>query len=430
MRLRNRLPTEQMLDRTIPPPFTSSLNFGLIEPEVVTLPGGIPVYFVHGGQQDVLKVEIALPAGKWNEVRRGTAQFTSQLLAKGTTSNSAFGIASLFDQLGAHFSAQAGPDYAMTSLYSLERNLSPSLDLAFELLSEPSFPKRELEQLKAVHIQNLKVNREKTSFLASRLFRKSLFGEDHPYGSEVNAEEVNALNRADLVGFHQEWFNPVLVLVSGKISAANRDKIIDTLSRLTINTKEDVVRETAASVVPRAHAEKQGSLQTSLRIGRKAISRTHPDFPALIFLNHILGGYFGSRLMKNIREEKGLTYGIHSSAHIMKRDSYLVIGTDVNKENTDVARAEIGRELDRLCTEEVHADELETARWHFIGSLQAELVTPFAHADKIRNMVLYNLGKDHYKNLIEKIAALQASELVETANQYFRKESFIAASAG
>src|SRR5690606_40381915 len=114
-----------------------------------------------------------------------------------------------------------------------------------------------------------------------------------------------------------------------------------------------------ASVVPRAHAEKQGSLQTSLRIGRKAISRTHPDFPALIFMNHILGGYFGSRLMKNIREDKGLTYGIHASIHIMARDSYLVIGTDVNKENAKVARSEVGKELDRLCSEEITSEELE-----------------------------------------------------------------------
>lgn len=419
-----------MLNRTIPPASTSNLNFGLIEPEVVTLPGGIPIYFIHGGQQDVLKVEIAFPAGQWNEPRRGTAHFTSQLLAKGTTSKSAFGIASLFDQLGAHFNAQAGPDYAMTSLYSLERNLPAALDLALELIVEPSFSDRELEQVKAVHIQNLKVNKEKTSFLASRLFRKSLFGDDHPYGREVDTTTVEALQRHDLVRFHEQWFNPLLVFVSGKISTANREKIIDALSGFVINKKEDVVREPIASVVPHAHTEKQGSLQTSLRIGRKALPRTHADFPALIFLNHILGGYFGSRLMKNIREDKGLTYGIHSSVHVMKRDSYLVIGTDVNKESTDVARREINGELDRLSSEEVPMDEFETARRHFIGSLQAELVTPFAHADKIRNIALYNLGRNHYKNLIEKIAAMQASELVETANQYFKKEFFIAASAG
>lgn len=430
MQLGNLLPTERMLDRRTPPAFTNNLNFGLIEPEIATLPGGTPVYFVKGGEQNVLKVELVFPAGRWNEPVQGAAHFSSKLLARGTTSRTSFEIASRFDQLGAHFDTNAGPDYATMSLYSLGRNLGASLDLALELLIKPSFDDRELEQLKSVYIQNLKVSKEKTAYLASRLFRKSLFGEDHPYGREIDEEEVKALQRADLIRFHEQWFGPVLVIVSGRIDLTNQEKIISALSGIAVKKNEDAVHETVDTVIPRAHIGREGSLQTSLRIGCKALPRTHPGFPALIFLNHILGGYFGSRLMKNIREDKGLTYGIHSSVHIMVRDSYLVIGTDVNRENTTVARSEIGKELERLCAEEIPSEELETARHHFIGSLQAELATPFAHADKIRNIALYNLDKGHYTNLIEKIDQMSATDLIATANQYFRKASFIEASAG
>lgn len=419
-----------MLDRRTPPAFTNNLNFGLIEPEVVSLPGGTPVYFVKGGEQNVLKVELVFPAGRWNEPVHGAAYFAGKLLARGTTSRTSFEIASRFDQLGAHFDTNAGPDYATMSLYSLGRNLGPSLDLALELLTEPSFDNDELEQLKSVYIQNLKVNNEKTSYLASRLFRKSLFGNDHPYGREIGNEEVLALQRADLISFHEQWFSPVLVIVSGKVETAHQDKIISALSGIAIKRNKDAVHEPAEAVIARAHVAREGSLQTSLRIGRKALARTHPDFPGLILMNHILGGYFGSRLMKNIREDKGLTYGIHASVHIMVRDSYMVIGTDVNRENTKVARAEIGKELDRLCSEEIPSEELETARHHFIGSLQAELATPFAHADKIRNIALYDLGNKHYANLINKIARLSAADLIAIANQYFLKASFIEASAG
>ena len=419
-----------MLDRRTPPAFTHNLNFGLIEPEIVLLPGGTPLYFVKGGEQNVLKVELVFPAGRWNESVRGAAYFSSKLLTRGTTSRTSFEIASRFDLLGAHFDTHAGPDFATMSLYSLERNLGPSLDLVLELLTEPSFDDRELDQLKSVYIQNLKVSKEKTSYLASRLFRKSLFGEDHPYGREIDNAEVEAIQRLDLVRFHEDWFSPVLVIVSGKVDMTNQDRIISALSGIKSKRKEDAIHEPVDTVVAQAHIAREGSLQTSLRIGRKALPRTHPDFPALIFMNHILGGYFGSRLMKNIREDKGLTYGIHASIHIMARDSYLVIGTDVNKENAKVARSEIGKELDRLCSEEITSEELETARHHFIGSLQAELATPFAHADKIRNIALYNLGKDHYANLIEKIAQISATALIGTANQYFRKASFIEASAG
>lgn len=419
-----------MPDRRTPPAFTSNLNFGLIEPEVAVLPGGTPVYFVKGGEQNVVKIEMVFPAGRWNETLPGSAYFSSKLLARGTTTKTSFEVASRFDRLGAHFDVQAGPDFAMMSLYSLTRNLAPSLDLALELLVDPSFADHELDQLKSVYIQNLSVSKEKTSYLASRLFRKSLFGEHHPYGMEIDVVEVEAVKRPDIVRFHEKWFGPVLVLASGKVDTASRDKIIAAVSGLTAARKEGREHKAVNTVVPQAHTAKPESLQTSLRVGRKAVPRTHPDFPLLIFLNHILGGYFGSRLMKNIREDKGLTYGIHSSIHVMVRDSYLVIGTDVNKENAALARLEIGKELDRLCTEEIPSEELETARRHFIGSLQAELSTPFAHADKIRNIVLYNLSRNHYANIIEKIGGMQAGELLSKAGQYFRKKLFIEASAG
>lgn len=134
--------------------------------------------------------------------------------------------------------------------------------------------------------------------------------------------------------------------------------------------------------------------------------------------------------MKNIREEKGLTYGIHSSIHVMKRDAYLLIGTDVNRENTDVALDEIRKELERVCTEPIPADELEVGRRHFIGSLQSDLSTPFAHADKIRTMALHNLPMDHYVRLIQEIDHLQPQDLLSRAGLYFSKDSLLEISAG
>jgi predicted Zn-dependent peptidase len=419
-----------MLDRRIAPAFTSNFAFDLIKPEVASLPNDIPVYFVHGGDQNVLKVEIVVPAGRWNETTFGASYFSTRLLAKGTSSKTSFEIASAFDRLGAHFDANAGPDYAMITLYSLTRNLGPSLDLVTELLEDPVFPEREMVQLKSAYLQNLKVNKEKTSFLASQLFRKSLFGEHHPYGRELDTADVEVLGSNDIGSFHRQWFSPVIVLVSGKIGEDNRQKIIKSLSGLSIRRPADVHHDTMPVNPEKKHVDKAGSIQTSLRIGRKAIDRTHTDFPSFVFLNHILGGYFGSRLMKNIREDKGLTYGIHSSVHAMKRDSYVVIGTDVNKANTVLAGSEIKKELHLICHEAIPAQELETARHHFIGSLQAELSTPFAHAAKIRNSILYNLGSDHYARLIDTISRTTSKDLILKANQYFRPDTFLEVSAG
>ncbi|MDV3307892.1 MAG: insulinase family protein [Cyclobacteriaceae bacterium] len=419
-----------MLDRRTPPAFTSNLNFGLIQPEVAALSQGTPIYFIKGGEQNVLKIELVLPAGRWNERIPGAAHFSAKLLPRGTQSKDSFAIASGFDRLGAHFDVTVGPDFATASLYVITRNLAPALELALEVLTEPTFPERELAQLKATFLQNLRISMEKTSFLASQLFRKALFGAHHPYGRETKPHYVHALRREDLQAFHADWFSPLIVLVSGKVEAPHQKHILDALSRLPATKQSESVHETQPSDKRRDHIEKEGSLQTSLRIGRKAIPRSHPDYPALVLLNHVLGGYFGSRLMKNIREEKGLTYGIHSSVHVMKRDAYLLIGTDVNRENTDLALAEIRKEIDRVCTEPIPAEELEVARRHFIGSLQSDLSTPFAHADKIRTMVLHNLPMDHYPKLIREIDRMKASELLSRAGAYFTKDSFIEISAG
>ncbi|MFO7257534.1 MAG: pitrilysin family protein [Bacteroidota bacterium] len=419
-----------MLDRRTPPAFTSNLNFGLIQPKVAALRHGTPVYFIKGGEQNVLKIELVLPAGRWNESMPGVAHFSAKLLSRGTRSKDSFAIASGFDRLGAHFDVTAGPDFATVTLYSITRNLAPALELALEVLTEPTFPEEELAQLKSTFLQNLKISMEKTSYLASQHFRKTLFGEHHPYGRETRPDNVHALRRDDLVAFHDRWFRPMLVLVSGKVEDQHQQLILDTLSQLPGMQEPEKDHEPQPVGNRRGHVEKEGSLQTSLRIGRRAIPRSHPDYPALVLLNHVLGGHFGSRLMKNIREEKGLTYGIHSSIHVMKRDTYLLIGADVNRENTDIALEEVRKELERVCSEPIPADELEVGRRHFIGSLQSDLSTPFAHADKIRTMVLYNLPMDHYARLIQEIDRMSASDLLARAGTYFQKDTFIEVSAG
>jgi predicted Zn-dependent peptidase len=419
-----------MLDRRTPPAFTSYLNFGLIQPEVTALPQGAPVYFIKGGEQNVLKIELVLPAGRWNESIPGAAHFSAKLLPRGTRSKDSFAIASGFDRLGAHFDVTSGPDFATVSLYVITRNLAPALELALEVLTEPTFPERELAQLKATFLQNLRISMEKTSFLASQLFRKTLFGEHHPYGRETKPDDVHALRRGDLEAFHADWFSPLIVLVSGKVEPPHQKNILEVLSQLPGAKRPENAHEMQSPGNRRGHVEKEGSLQTSLRIGRRAIPRSHPDYPALVLLNHVLGGYFGSRLMRNIREEKGLTYGIHSSIHIMKHDTYLLIGTDVNRENTDVALAEIRKEIDRVCTEPIPTEELEVAKRHFIGSLQSDLSTPFAHADKIRTMALHKLPMDHYIRLIQELDRMPAQELLSRAGAYFNKDSFIVVSAG
>lgn len=419
-----------MLDRKIAPEFNKNFDFALIEPEIVALPNGTTLYFIRGGQQDVIRIEVVMQAGRWYEQVRGSSYFTANLLSKGTHTKSSYAIASGFDAVGAHLEVSPGLDTVSIALYSLASKLHKALPLLLEIMQEAIFPEKELEQLKTIFSQNMKVNKEKTSFLSSQLFKKVLFGESHPYGSELDDSSLTTLTTDELKSFKQEFFNQFQIFVAGKIDDENKNLIVDAFGY----TKKTAAHKQLHTPQPSSgltHYEtKLDSLQTSLRVGKRTIGRDHNDYPKLLLTNHILGGYFGSRLMKNIREKKGLTYGIHSSIHALQHDSYMAIGTDVNRENKSLALAEIQKELADLRTNLVDTQELDTARFHFIGSLQSDLATAFAHAEKIKTIVTHNLPKEYYQIIIQQLRDATNVELREIANRYFDETELIEVAVG
>lgn len=419
-----------MLDRSKPPVFNKSFSFDLIDPEHVRLESGADIWYIKGGDQNVIKIEVVFSAGKWYEPLLGVSYFTANLLNKSTAGKNSFEIASAFDELGAHLEVQPGNDHVTISLYSLTKKLAPALALLREILLTATFDERELQQLKSIYLQNLKVSKEKTSVLASNAFREIIFGKDHPYGAEVDETATAQITQQQLIDFHNTFFKSYTIFISGKIDASAKQLITETFG--TFLHQPAITQEIEEqNILPaHLHLEKEGSVQSSLRIGKKTIQRTATDYPALLLLTHILGGYFGSRLMKNIREEKGLTYGIHSTLRHLKHDSFIIIGTDVNKENKQIAFREIEQEIQKLSEKPIGPDELDIARNHFIGSLQTELSTAFAHAEKIRNVVLFDLPKDFYPEIINKINQLTPEDLQDTAQKHFQVDSFFEVSVG
>ena len=150
----------------------------------------------------------------------------------------------------------------------------------------------------------------------------------------------------------------------------------------------------------------------------------------MVLLNHILGGYFGSRLMKNIREEKGLTYGINSSIHALKHDAFLLVGIDVNKENCTVALSEIKSEIKRLQEVGIDLGELETAKHHLLGSLQLETANPFSVLEKIKTIRLHNLNNNFYSILLEGIQVSNQDTLIRIAQTHLNENNFFELSVG
>lgn len=419
-----------MLDRTIAPPFVQSTAFDLLKPKRLTLPNGIELLFVGGSTQDVIKVEVVFHAGRWFERHWGAAYFAAQMLNKGTSSKSSFELARVFDLYGAHVELMPGLDYISVALYGLSKQLKPVLDLLNEILTDPSFPDKELEQTTSIYLQNLKINEEKTSFLAAKHFRKHLFGEDHPYGKELEESDVKNLSVTHLKEHFRGLMVRPTVFVSGKIDDEAAKNIENTFKSWNGGTIAEKRFVTPMLKTQRFNVEKAESVQSSIRLGTHSLLRNDPDYSAVIFASHILGGYFGSRLMKNIREDKGLTYGIYSSVQPLRNGSYLSIGADVNAGNVELTFSEIRKELKRLRSEPVPDEELTTAKNHFIGSLQSEINNPFAHADKIKTIQLFALPGDYYQQMINRIARTTAADVMATADRYMNEDKFFELSVG
>ena len=419
-----------MLDRTIAPPYLKTSSFNLITPEEKRLPNGIEVFFIPGGSQEVLKIELVFQSGRWFEEKLAAAYFTAQLLSKGTKDKSSFEIARIFDQYGAHLEISPGHDFVSVSLYALNKKLAPVLQLLMEILSTPVFPKKEFAQARDVFVQNLKINNEKTSFVASQVFRKKLFGKHHPYGAEVEERDVRALHVSDFENHFAKYFHSPQIFVSGRINPSNAALMLEQFQALRSATTSTSAEHGISEDGKYEYVKKPESVQSSVRIGKHSLLRSHPDYVPLLFVSHVLGGYFGSRLMKNIREDKGLTYGISASVHAQKHAAYVIIGADVNKANVDFTFDEIHKELKILRTEPISSDELETTRNHFIGSLQSEITTPFAHAEKIKTIKLFRLESDHYQKMIRRVDAITAAEIAETSENYLHEDSFVRVAIG
>lgn len=419
-----------MLDRTLAPPFQNDYTLRLLTPQTFTLGNGAVTHFIKGGTQEVVKIELVLPAGRWFEHIPGLAYLTANLLSKGTPSSTSSQIAECFDFYGAHLEIEAGFDFVSLSLYTLTKNVTPTLEQLLALTISPTFPEKEVEQFKSTYLQNLKVNNQKTNYVASKEIRKMVFGDAHPYGIEVMDKDVINIATPELADYHKKYFTNPIAFISGSFLPEQVELINQSIGQ--IPGRDALALHIAQHEIPpfKNRIEKKESVQSSLRMGKKTIAPEHPDYPKVLFVNHLLGGYFGSRLMKNIREEKGLTYGINSSVHAFQQDCLLTIGADVNSENRELVFEEIKKEILKLQTDPVAESELKAASAHFVGSLQGDISTPFAHADKQKNILLKGLPANHYQHIIDIVASMESEAVITTAKKYFDTESFFEVAVG
>jgi predicted Zn-dependent peptidase len=419
-----------MLDRRTPPNFSTEFQFNLPSPEIIALKDNLSLVWLKEIQQDIVKVDFVFEAGKWHEPKKGVSYFTGHMLEKGTSNFTSEKIASVLDQQGAQLEISSGADFTSVSLYSLTKNFEAVLPLVIEILSVPSFPEDEFALVSSIFLDTLKVNNEKNGFVASRIFNKNVFGGNHPYGRYLEEADINAISTTDLRSFFLNSFSPIEIYVTGNLNKHQFSLLTNEINRLRNQSKKmpSIIDSVGGLVAEKIVWDK--SLQSAIKIGKKTINRSHADYPGMLLANHILGGYFGSRLMKNIREEKGLTYGIHSSVTSYLNSGVFSISTETNKNKADQTISEIEKEIEKLLSVPVDKTEVGTAKNHFLGNLQLEVSNPFAVTEKLKNIRLNKLPASYYQDLYKAIIVASDSDILRITNEYLSPASFHLAVVG
>lgn len=409
-----------MLNRTLAP---VAFPIELIKfPTITTtsLSNGIEMQSLSLGEQAVFKLEFTVAAGASVAEKAGIASLTSSLMKRGTKQRDATVIHQLFDFYGAFWDVQTNLDHATFVLYGLSKHLKSLLPYVLEIIQEATFPMEEFEKEIAIEVQKNKLNWQKTAFSASQLLRQQIF-EGDPYGRISTQESIESIQQKDLTSFHQQYWlgNMPQIFLSGKISQDELEAVRSTFEQLDTNPGKPPHAFIPSQVTAKVtQAYREEALQSSIRLGKLSMTRNNPDYFKFSVLNTLFGGFFGSRLQKNIREEKGFTYGISSSIVPMLRAGYWVVGTDVANENVAETCDEIRKEMRRLQVEKVGQDELELVKNYLMGSFTGELTQAFDIAEKIKVIQMENLPLDFYDQFQAQILACTSEDLLELANKY------------
>jgi predicted Zn-dependent peptidase len=278
--------------------------------------------------------------------------------------------------------------------------------------------------------QRLEVNLRKNDFVASRLIDTYLFGEDHPYGRCSSLAGYEALGREQVKEFYSHYYQQgrCMIFVAGLLPDNIAGQIEKNFGGLPFggSGKPEIPESAVRPALQKKYRilNDPDGVQGAIRIARNFPNRHHPDFQKMLVLNNILGGFFGSRLMANIREDKGYTYGIHSYLANLIQETALMISTEAGKDVSEATIKEVYFEMNRLCNDPVPEDELQTSRNFMIGTLLGDLDGPFQVAARWKSLVLNGLTEDYFNEGVEVIKTISAKDLQELANKYLRPEDF------
>jgi zinc protease len=416
------------IDRSQAPAIQAMDNFLVSEPECILLDNGIPLYVINKGTQDLVRISLVFGAGAWYEDIPFTAQASNLMLREGTRLMASAEIEEKLDFFGAYLETAVEQDNSYISLYSLNKHVHELLPLLRDIIREASFPDKELEIMVSRQKQYLAVNEQKVNYLARTRFSALIYGPHHPYGTYRKLAHLENINVPALRAFHKKHYTPgnCRIVVAGKVSDQLIGMLNDTLGDKEWQNEFIPGRDynSCADARFKHYLVRKDTIQAAIRIGKQLFNRTHPDFLGMQVLNTVLGGYFGSRLMNNLREDKGYTYGVGSALISLKHSGSFFITSEVDADKAHQAAREVYKEIDHLRSRLVPDEELHLVKNYMLGKLMRSIDGPFAMADMLISVLESGLDMSYFNRYTEVIRSISAEELKNLAVMYLDPATF------
>ncbi len=393
---------------------------------------GVKIYTLHSDEFEVLRLSFVFGAGSVRQRQPFVASATANLLSEGSPTMSSQQIAEKLDYYGSYYDVNIDRDYTYINFCSLTKFVKPTLEVAEQIILHPSFPTAEVETYAAKRKQRLTIERQRIETKAREEFARSLFGEAHPYGITSPTEGYDTLSREDIVEFFESHYNAqnAFVVCSGKVTEHELTLIEQLVEAMPTSKPLAPVEFPAADQRPYHLVEDQSAVQSSIRIGRLLFTRSHPDFLGMQVVATILGGYFGSRLMQSLREERGYTYGVVSAMVNFSDEGYLAVATQVGKEVTDDALEIIYDQIEQLRHQRVSDEELTMVKHIMAGEMMRILDGPFGIADVTIENILCGRDNSIIEHNLERIEQITPEEIVRLAQKYLAREDLVTVVAG
>jgi zinc protease len=389
------------------------------------LSNGLEVILVESHTIPKVHGDLYFRSGNIAAIERGPglAEMTAAVVRTGTTKRASRQIEEDLRRIGADLATSAGSDTSAISFAGLSEFAEPLLGMVDELAREAAFPEAELERERRQKLEEVKLERTQPGFLAGERLRKVLFGA-HPY-SQVSPSEgqVAAYKRDDLISVYGEFYTPQngLLLLVGDFQP---DAMMKTAERVfgAWQGKKPKTKPSPSPASPRGRrvylVHLPGAVQTQILAGCHAITRQHPDWVKLGLTNSLYGGAFNSRLVMNIREDKGYTYSPRSGVNALRQHGYFSVSAAVRNDVVAASLTEIFYEMDKLRSVPVPEAELADAQNYLSGVFSMGLATQNGLLGQIAVVALNDLSEDYLETYRQKVRALTPSDLLDTARKY------------